>query len=80
MAIISLIDFSFNVRNKKDNGTLLLNVFDVTLLFQKDRFLHNFLESYCRKKTGILLPIFIPLIIFTFSSQQINFIPASINN
>lgn len=42
MAIISLIDFSFNVRNKKDNGMLLLNVFDVTLLFQKDRYFTQF--------------------------------------
>lgn len=42
MAIISLIDFSFNVRNKKDNGMFLLNVFDVTLLFQKDRYFTQF--------------------------------------
>lgn len=66
MAIISLIDFSFNVRNKKDNGMLSLNVFDVTLLFQKDRYFTQFSGKLLQENNRNIIANFYSINYFYF--------------
>lgn len=66
MAITSLIDFSFNVRNKKDNGMLLLNVFAVTLLFQKDRYFNQFSGKLLQENNRNIIANFYSINYFYF--------------